>query len=89
VHQYAESKTGSVHDDDPTGISSMNVSALKDELRARGLSLGGLKKDLVQRLKAAVQTEFSEDDDNSSDKEVEIQNRADADNENAINLHHN
>ena len=89
VHQYAESKTGSVHDDDPTGISSMNVSALKDELRARGLSLGGLKKDLVERLKAAVQTEFSEDDDNGLDEEVEIENSADTDDEYAINLRHN
>ena len=89
VHQYAENKTRLGHDDDLTGISSMDVSALKDELRARGLSLGGRKMDLVERLKAAVQMEFSEDDDNGSDKEAEIQNSADADDEHAINLHNN
>ena len=51
--------------------------------------MGGLKKDLVERLKAAVQTEFSEDDDNGLDEEVEIENSADTDDEYAINLRHN
>ena len=59
----------------------MSVAALKEELRARGLLLGGLKRDLVERLKAAVGTEFSgdDDDDDGSDEAVEMEGSADDD----------
>lgn len=41
----------------------MKVSDLKDELRARGLLLRGLKRDLVEQLNAALEIEVSANGD--------------------------
>ena len=49
--------------DDEYGLQGLTVNDLKNELRERGLPLSGLKQDLLDRLKAALQDATAQDDD--------------------------
>lgn len=57
-------------------LSELKVVELKEELRKRGLKVGGLKKELVQRLSEYLEKESNEqpsdDDENERDEDVKI-----------------
>ena len=44
--------------DDPLWINSLTVEELKNKLRTRGLRVGGIKSELLQRLADALNAEY-------------------------------
>ena len=58
--------------DDPYGILSLKVNELKVELKQRFLRVGGNKKDLQDRLEAAIALEYDVDEDMDIDGDLNI-----------------
>jgi hypothetical protein len=69
VNGDADANSVGDDDSDEPDYSDMNISQLKQELRARGLRLGGTKAELIQRLRGAdaQSTEVTGDNSESSD----------------------
>ena len=50
-------------ENNPFGINGLTINQLKDELRGRGLRVGGNKPELLQRLADALAAKFLDDAD--------------------------